>query len=412
MGSWWSGMSLVLKRGLAEQVRSRTFKVVLGLLLLLAVAAVTIPRLVGTGTTTYTLATVGPAPADLTATLGLAARAVPFEIRYLELSDDAQVRASVRDEEATAGLSDTRLYVPERVTGTFPAIVSQSIVALDTEHLLAELGLTPTQVQQLQSVRPPEQVPVGALTDTSRAAVGFAVGVILYLALMFSGTLIATTVATEKSTRISEVLLAVLRPSQILVGTVLAVGVATAAQLLVLAAPIAVTAWVTDAQWLPSVAAVDISLGVLWFLLGFALFGFLYAAGGALVDKVTDAGMAVLPVTAVVIAGYVLGVIVVATDPVMTWSVFFSMFPLTAPLTMPIRWAAGEVPVWQLVLSMVLTAATAVAFVWVTSSVYRRALVITGRRVRIRELVRRGPSARPHFRSRRVWSSQGRSPEG
>ena len=84
----------------------------------------------------------------------------------------------------------------------------------------------------------------------------------------------------EKSTRISEVLLAVLRPSQVLVGTVVAVGTVTLVQLLVLAAPLAVAVQVTDNIGLPPVAAGDFALAVAWFLLGFMLYAFLFAASG------------------------------------------------------------------------------------------------------------------------------------
>ena len=64
------------------------------------------------------------------------------------------------------------------------------------------------------------------------------------------------------------------------------------------------------------------------------------------------------------------------------------MFPLTAPLVMPFRWASGQVPIYQLLLAMVLTVATAVLLVSVASSIYRRALLITGHRVRVREMIR------------------------
>jgi ABC-2 type transport system permease protein len=66
------------------------------------------------------------------------------------------------------------------------------------------------------------------------------------------------------------------------------------------------------------------------------------------------------------------------------------MFPLTAPLAMPLRWGSGDVPTVQLLLAMALTAATAVALVFLVSSTYRRALLITGHRVRLREVVGRG----------------------
>jgi ABC-2 type transport system permease protein len=261
------------------------------------------------------------------------------------------------------------------------------VVALETSRLLSEAGLTPQQVTALQSVQPPKQVIVGQADNEGRAGAGFAVGVILYLALTFAGSAIATTVAMEKSTRISEVLLAVLRPSQMIVGTVLAVGTITLIQLLVLAAPLAVAVQITDKIGLPSVAAGDLGLAVVWFALGFMLFAFLFAAAAALVDKITEVNTAILPITMILIFGYMLAITVVTADPSGGWSVAASMFPLTAPMAMPIRWASGQVPVWQLLLAMALTAATAVLLVSVASAIYRRALLITGRRVKWREVL-------------------------
>ena len=135
-----------------------------------------------------------------------------------------------------------------------------------------------------------------------------AVGVVLYLAITFAGTAIATTVAMEKSTRISEVLLAILRPSQVLVGTVVAIGTVTLLQLLVLATPLAVAVRVTDSIGLPPVAAGDITLAVAWFLLGFMLYAFLFAAAGALVNKITEVNSAILPVTMILLVGYMLAI--------------------------------------------------------------------------------------------------------
>ncbi|HEX2704263.1 MAG TPA: hypothetical protein VHM65_00760, partial [Candidatus Lustribacter sp.] len=55
------------ERALVENVKSRSFKVVAGLLLLMSIAAVTVPQILGEDGTTYTLATVGTAPADVVA---------------------------------------------------------------------------------------------------------------------------------------------------------------------------------------------------------------------------------------------------------------------------------------------------------------------------------------------------------
>ena len=344
MGTWWQCTRLVAERALFENLRSRSFKVVTGLLLLLSIAAVTIPQILGNERTTYTLATIGTAPTEMVAALDAAGRSAKFAVKYVSRNDSESVRKAVRDGDATVGLAGGTLYTSATAGGTFPVVVAQAVVGLETSRLLAKAGLSPQQVADLQSVRPPKQVTVGRVDNEGRAGAGLAVGVILYLALTFAGTAIATTVAMEKCTRISEVLLAILRPSQVLVGTVLAIGTVTLLQLLVLAAPLAVAVRVTDSIGLPPVAAGDITLAVAWFLLGFLLYAFLFAATGALVNKITEVNSAIMPVTMILLVGYVLAITVVTANPASGWSVAASMFPLSAPLAMPIRWASGESP--------------------------------------------------------------------
>ncbi len=386
--TWWSGTGLVARRVLVENYRSRVYRLVTALMLVVAVAVVVVPLLIGEKEKEYTLATVGGVPARVAVLLDAAAESGDFTVKYVTRDGEEAVRASIRDGDVTAGLVEDTLFTDETGDGTFPVLVAQAVVAAETTQRLQQAGLSPGEVARIQTVRPPEQVPVGRVDDEARTWAGFGVGIALYLALTFGGSAISNTVAMEKSTRISEVLLAVLRPSQILVGTVVAVGLTTLSQLLLLATPLAVAIPLTDIG-LPTVASGDLALSVVWFVLGFALYAFLFAASAALVDKITEVSAAVMPVTIVMVIGYMLGVTVVMGDPTSTLSALISMFPLSAPLAMPIRWASGEVPVYQLVLAMVLTAGTAVLLVGVASSIYRRALLITGRRVKLRELLRR-----------------------
>jgi ABC-2 type transport system permease protein len=216
--------------------------------------------------------------------------------------------------------------------------------------------------------------------------------VVLYLALIFAGGTITTSVALEKSSRISEVLLAVLRPTQALTGTVVAVGVLTLLQLLMLAGPVIVSQAISDSLDLPTAAAGDIVLAIVWFLLGFTLYSFVFAAAGSLVDKITEANSVMMPITMALVVVYLLGLMVVLPDPTGPAAVALSLFPLSAPIAMPLRWASGQVPVYQLVLAMLLTAAAAVVLARVAASLYARALLITGRRAKIREVLRPEPS--------------------
>ncbi len=144
---------------------------------------------------------------------------------------------------------------------------------------------------------------------------------------------------------------------------------------------------VTDGVDVPTFAAGDAAVGLAWFVLGFLMYAFLFAATAALVDKVTEVGAAITPVITLLVVAYLGAVIVVQQDPGSPVSVALSMFPLTSPMAMPVRWSSGTVPEWQLALSMLLALVAAVLLAWFGSSVYRRALVITGRRLKLREVL-------------------------
>jgi ABC-2 type transport system permease protein len=388
---WWGGTRLVAARAMSEGIASRSWRVVTVLLLLVGVAAVVVPRLLGTSGTEYTLATVGPAPPALVAQLEASAKAGDFTVHYNTVPDGAAVSKAVRDGKADAGLVVTgtteQLFVRGSDFGPFPTLVSGAARAKGVVDALAASGLSPEQIAALQAVPAPKQVVVGPATDPKRAGVGFVVGIVLYLALILAGTSIATAVATEKSTRISEVLLAVLRPTQLLVGTVLGVGLLALLQISAVAIPAGVSLWTSHSSQLPTGAGPDIALAVAWFVLGLAVYAFLFAGLAALVDKVTEVNSAILPVNALLIGSYLIAISVVVGAPDGAVAVAASMFPLSAPLVMPVRWASGQVPGWELALSMTLTLATAVVLARLASIIYQRGVVRTGQRLKLRDVL-------------------------
>ncbi len=388
LASWWEGTRLVAGRSLADGVRSRTVRISTAVLLLVGLAVVFVPRMLGGDEPSYTLASVGEPSVAVQAQLDAAGEAAGFRMEYLAVQDAAMLEAAIREGDATVGLVGTTVYVRTDAPGAVAVLVGQAVVAQERTDLLRAAGLSSAQIAEVGSLVLPDQVEVGPVQDEGRAAIGFIVGIVLYMAIMFSGQIIAMNVGVEKSTRIAEVLLAVLRPSQILVGNVVGIGLQTLAQLLVLTVPILVAVTMTDGLDVPAVAAGDIVLGVAWFVLGFLMYAFLFAATAALVDKVTEVGSAIMPVTVVLVVAYLGAVIVVQQDPGSAMSVTLSLFPLTSPMAMPVRWSSGMVPEWQLIVSMLLALGAAFLLAWFGSTVYRRALVITGRRLKLGEVLR------------------------
>jgi ABC-2 type transport system permease protein len=390
---WWAGTRLVAGRALREGTASRSWRVVTVVMLLLGLAVVVVPRLVGDQQVTYTIATIGDPPPLLREQLDALATSGDVEVTVLTVRNADVAKQAVQSGDADVAVVGTgpevRLLVSTDLTGTFPALVSQAVLNQATSDALRAAGLDPAQIAAVQSTPPPEQVPVGPVADEGRAGVGFVVGIVLYLALILTGTGIATAVATEKSTRISEVLLAVLRPTQLLVGTVLGMGALGLMQIGALAVPAGIGLAAGDGVDLPASASGDVALGVVWFVLGLLLYAFVFAALATLVEKVTEVNTATLPVNVVLIGSYLLAVTVTVRDPNSWGSVLASLFPLSAPLVMPTRWASGLVPPWQLGLAMLLVAVTALGLALLASRIYARGLTLSGRRVRLREVLTR-----------------------
>lgn len=390
-GSWWAGTRLVAGRAVTEGLASRAWRIITAVLLLLGLAIVIVPQLVGGDTPTYRLGTVGEVSAPLRSQLDAAASLAEFDVEYEQVGDPEE---AVREGEVNVAFepsddaAQTTLYVDAAIGPVFPATVSQALLAQSTADALTAAGLSADQIQAVTSTAPPEQVPVGRVANEERAGVGFAVGIVLYLALILSGTSIATAVATEKSTRISEVLLAVLRPTQLLVGTVLGVGLLGLVQIATIAVPAVVGLSTNDVLNVPASATGDVALGIAWFIVGILLYAFVFAALATLVEKVTEVGSATMPINVLLIGSYLVAVTVTAIDPNSWGSILASLFPFSAPLVMPVRWASGLVPEWQLLLSMAMTLGTAVLLALVASRIYARGLVRTGRRIALREVLR------------------------
>ena len=134
---------------------------------------------------------------------------------------------------------------------------------------------------------------------------------------------------------------------------------------------------------LPPGLGTAIAAGAPWFLLGLVLYLTIAGALGALVERQEEASSVVTPLTIVLIASFF--VAQTASDTPLGKAL--AIFPLTSPIVMPSRIAVGEATVPELVASLVLGAAAVVLVVRVGARIYARAIVRTGRRLKVREVL-------------------------
>jgi len=259
----------------------------------------------------------------------------------------------------------------------------------EVRRALAAEGLTPEEIENaLDRPAPPVRALEPVESDRGQAGIVAFVGVLaLYGQLFAYGYWVASGVVEEKSSRIIEVLLATIRPSQLLRGKILGIGTLGLCQLMLIAGVGIGVALAVGALTFPAGAAVAAVYVIVWFLLGFFFYASLFAVAGAVVSRQEDLQATITPLSLVIVASFIVGVQAVQ-NPTSTLAAVASMVPFSAPLTMPSRLVLGQASPAAAVLSAALTIAGAFALIPLATRAYSRAVLQSGR-VRLRDAFRR-----------------------
>lgn len=233
---------------------------------------------------------------------------------------------------------------------------------------------------------------------TGTVVLGYVLGYLLFFVVIFYGMNFMRSVVEEKTNRVAEVVLASVSAFGLLMGKVIGVAAAALTQALIWAiclglfAAYARTAAlaVGHANWLKQVPhlgpMIYISF-VLFFVLGFLVYGSLYAAVGAIVSSEQEAQQSQVPITMLLVAGLLLGFTVLST-PNSALAIVLSEIPFFAPVLMMMRIPIANPPFWQVGLSWILCALAVWLIMKVTARLYRVGILMTGKRPTLPELMR------------------------
>ena len=220
---------------------------------------------------------------------------------------------------------------------------------------------------------------------------------ILYITLLMYGVFTMRSVLEEKMTRVMEVLVSSARPSQILAGKILAMAGVAFTQYLIWAVSAglfaaysrAIVARVGPAARMPPIEVPTSTLVylVVFFLTGYLLYASMYAAVGAMVSSEEDAQQLQWPVTLPLIISVMLFNVVVQ-NPNSNLSVALSMVPFFSPVLMVFRIALQTPPLWQILLSLAILAATAAGIIYGSAKIYRVGILMYGKRPSLMEVFR------------------------
>jgi ABC-2 type transport system permease protein len=230
---------------------------------------------------------------------------------------------------------------------------------------------------------------VGADTryQEARSGVALVFVVVLFMLIITTPVMVAMGVVEEKSSRIVEILLTSVRPWQVLGGKILGLGAVGMINLLAILAAGLTGAFASGlaVDFPPGMAGIVAGI-VVWFVLGYTFFAALAAALGSLVSRQEEVNNVLTPMTTTLMVSY--GVAFYAgSEPTSLVATIVSFVPPFSSMVMPVRAAAADVPLWEMLGSAGLMIAAVVAAVLLAARIYERAVLRTGARVRIRDVV-------------------------
>ena len=297
----------------------------------------------------------------------------------------AQVKAGTLDMAVSGSAAAPKAVASESLS----SLVEIALDAATQQARLAASGLSPTAVASITAPVPVQRV---QSTGSSRPAsgatlVGLAVGILLFIVLGMYGSQVAQGVVEEKATRIMEIVLATARPTELLAGKLLGIGLVALLQVGIVAAAALVATAITGIVSIPALGGAEIASYLAWFVLGFLLFSSAYATAAALVSRPEEVAGATAPIGIGLLASYLLMYYGLA-NPASPLSTVLSIVPPTAPVMMPVRIAQGLAEPWQVGLAMALTVAAVVGVIWLAARVYANSAMHIGARMRFMEAFR------------------------
>ena len=357
---------LIARREIVVRSRDRSTFISTGVTVAILAAIILLPALFG-GTSTLTVAAADGD--EVFAAAEQLGKRFDVDVQTVPVGDDTAARAAVDDERADAAVVDGGLVL----SGSAP----DAAVPLLQEA---------SRAVRAQAPDPPplavESVDADAEERQAFAAIAL---VVLYGQLIAYGFWVAMGVVEEKASRIVEILLATIRPRELLFGKVLGIGVVGLGQLLLIAlAGLAIGA----ASGQVDIGGEELStlpIVLAWFVLGYALYAGAFALAGSLVSRQEDIQSVTTPLLMGLIASFFLGFQAV-DDPGGTLAQVLSYIPISAPLVMPVRMIAGDVALLQVLISVAIVVATTYAVIAFAARIYGSAVLQTGGRVRLRQL--------------------------
>lgn len=377
----------------------KPFLISSAIILALVGAGLTIANVVGRTASPpeHEIAAVGATPPGFAAAVGeLLPEDVRLEVVRFESATAAEEAA--RDGDVTLVVVDDDTVIwGSGVTDALGDGVVQTLLLAQARRRAAELGITASDTDRLLTpqleFRQADPQPEDASGGDDEGVAVFAT-IIMFMAIISYGQWIGYAVVEEKANRVVELLLGAVRPHQLMGAKVVSIGSLGLAQIAAVGVLVFGFAVATDSVGVPTVRLSTVFWVLLWFFLGYAFYGSLYAAAGSLASNSQEAGATIGPLAIFLVVGYITGLIAFGESYDTVWLQIMSFIPLWSPLVMPGRIIRGWALPSEVALSLVIMVAAIYGMVRLAGWIYTGGVARATQKLGWREALHSGRDLR------------------
>ena len=385
-------VTLVAAREIRQRTSSRGFRVATAITMLAALAYVLVPHLLATRNSVKVIALVKPYAASVPKSFEAAAAVEGFRITFRDFANTAAAKAAL--DAGTAYLAydaKTGLVVKTLTSGSAATQFAERVaVELGNADALAEARLSPTQLAAISHPHLPAIVGLTHSPSSQPAEQKAATfeSVLMYILLSQYGAWVMLGVVEEKSTRVIEVLLAALTPTELLIGKIVGIGTVAVIHAALVIVSLIVGLFAIGSSPTQVVSGSLLITAPIWFVVGYGFYCTLFGAVGSTVSRTEDAQAASFPVALPMLVGYLATLFTLGGSVPSAVSIALSMVPGVSPFLAPALYALHEISLGTMAISMALSIIATLLLAKLAVKIYTASILRIGARVRIGELRR------------------------
>lgn len=324
-----------------------------------------------------------------------------FKIQNEKITNE-ELKQKIDDEEIFASLIlkkeksaiNINYVIDSIAMNELPQYVIEALSKIYTNIQIGKLGLT---TEQLASLNTEFNVEVTETNENSASGNIFAImllSIVLFYAIYFCAYQVSSSITTEKTSKIMETLVTSTTPRTIVLGKTIGIGIVGLLQVsvIILVSVISCNLFL-DSNILSSIIDVSkitpmlaISV-IIYFILGYAIYSLLYALTGSTVSKPEDINSANGPVAILAVIGFYLSYFSMM-NPTSEINIFASLFPFSAPFSMPFRIMMGTATPIQILISLVIMILSIIVIAHISIKIYSSAIFNYGTKMSIKDILK------------------------